>query len=1128
MAFWKKNGIFEKTLQQTQKAKPFVFFEGPPTANGRPGIHHFLGRAFKDLFCRYKTMRGFYVLRKAGWDTHGLPVEIEVEKELGFTNKKQIEEYGIASFNRKARESVWKYKKDWENMTERMGFWLDMDQPYVTYENRYMESVWAILKEIWNRGLIYKAHKVVPYCPRCGTPLSSHEVAQGYKKVTARSVYIKFKLRDKKNTYILAWTTTAWTLPGNVALAVGKDISYIAAEKNRETYILAKELAGKILGGGYKIVREMKGADLVGLVYEPLFEVEGLSSESSYKVYEADFVATSEGTGVVHTAVMYGEDDYNLGTKLGLPKFHTVDGTGRFINIGKPLEGREVKKEETEDMIINMLKEKNLLFKTEDYEHDYPFCWRCETALLYYAKDSWFIKMSAINKEILANNESINWIPTHVKEGRFGQWLREGKDWAISRERYWGTALPIWKCEQCEHTEMIGSVKELEKSASGSRNTYYLMRHGVTSRHERVKEGMINNFTLERDSYHLTPEGEKEVEESLTRLQAVDSLDAIYCSPFIRTLETAKIAGRIFHLEVTADERLVEDRHALSCEGKSLKDCPIYGQPRSFETKEEGGESFNDVRQRLRSFMGEMETEHRGKKILIVSHGDPLWLLNAIAEGFTDKEIIYKSQNGELWYPTFSEVRKSNWRKIPRNEFGELDLHRPFVDAVVLKCPQCKAKMTRIPDLIDVWFDSGAMPYAQWHYPFENKKIFKKQFPADFIVEAVDQTRGWFYTLLAISTLLEKGASYKNVLVHGLVLDEKGQKMSKSKGNAVNPFEMMEKFGADAGRWYFYTTNAPEDSKLFTEKDIQSKLTGLISTIENCLRFYELYNPEIGAPLPKFNALDKWVFSKLYRLIDEVSADLDNYDVVAPARALEKFIIEDLSNWWLRRSRKRKEALPVLRYVLLESSKLLAPFMPFMAEDMHHRLKGSLESVHLEAWPKVLKKYIDDELEKEMAEVQKMVTEGLASRKEKQIKVRQPLAGVTVARAEKFARDLEKLILEELNVKKIGYAEKSDEPVVLDTELSAALVGEGYVREVMRQIQDMRKEAKYRLADKVRAHWNTKDRWLKEALMEWAEEIKKETLLSDFSHQPKANIAYDIEKEFDVAPGKKIWLGIWK
>ncbi len=1131
--FWDEHAIFDKSLELRRKGKRFVFWEGPPTANGKPHIGHFLTRLPKDLYGRYKTMRGFFVLRKAGWDTHGLPVEIEIEKELGFTNKKQIEEYGIAKFNRKARQSVWKYTKEWEDMTKRMGFWLDMDHPYVTYETNYMESVWYILKEIWEKDLLYQAHKIVPFCVRCGTALSAHEVAQGYKKVTERSIYLKFKIKNEANTYILAWTTTPWTLPGNVALAVGPEIMYVRAKKDNETFILARDLANKIIGEGFQIEKEIPGSELVGLEYEPLFNVEELKSNTSYKVYPADFVSTADGTGVVHIAPMYGEDDYNLGTQFDLPKVHTVTEQGKFIDtLGDGLGGKAIiedgkKSKAVEDFIVENLKTKNILFKTEDYEHDYPFCWRCNTPLIYFAKSSWFIKTSVLNKELLANNATVNWVPGHIKEGRFGGWLREARDWTLSRERYWGTPLPIWACSQCDHKTAIGSVKELEKLSLGSKNTYYVMRHGGTMRNENTEK--IISSRLESDVYHLTKDGRAVVERSLELLK-LDGIDAIYASPFLRTKETAEIAGRVLHQKVETDDRLVESGSPLECEDKpSTKAATCMA----------GTETTESIRTRVTDFMKEIDSKYRNKKILIVTHGTPMYLIQAIARGYTETEL--KNPDVFPYYvPNLAEIRKLDWRKIPRNEFGELDLHRPFIDDVVIKCPKCKSKMRKIPDLIDVWFDAGAMPYAQWHYPFENKDVFKKQFPADFITEAIDQTRGWFWTLLGISTLLGRGAPYKNVLVLGHTLDEKGQKMSKSKGNFVPVMQLMDTYGTDVIRWYFLSTIAAGESKAVIPKEIEDKLKGFFFTLQNCVRFYELYATEAGGEVVKLTTLDKWLMSKLNRTINLVTESLETYEVAVAGRAIDQFVTEDLSNWWLRRSRRRKEALPLLRQVLLEVAKILAPFTPYMAEDMYHRLQGNRqftisnsqfpmnepESIHLTDWPKVQKKYIDDKLEAEMASARVVIASGLAERKNKQFKVRQPLSAVTL-KGGKFSRELEALIKEELNVKKVAYNKDQENEVALDFELTPALVREGYARELMRQIQDMRKEAKYQMEESVIVDWHSEDKEIISAIAEWAEDIKKDTVLKSLEQKEKHG-DYDLYKESLLAPDKKIWLGIKK
>ncbi|PIQ66705.1 MAG: isoleucine--tRNA ligase [Candidatus Zambryskibacteria bacterium CG11_big_fil_rev_8_21_14_0_20_42_18] len=1057
LQFWKENKIFEKTLEKKSPKGDFIFYEGPPTANGRPAIHHLEARAFKDALPRYKTMRGFRVPRKAGWDTHGLPVELEVEKNLGLKSKKEIEQYGIAKFNKECRASVGKYISEWSKFTGRIGYWVNLDDAYFTYDNSYIETVWSILSHVEKRKLLYKDYKVVPWCPRCGTALSSHELAQGYKDVKDLSLYAKFKVVGEENTYFLAWTTTPWTLPGNVALAVGNDLDYVEIKVGEEILVLAKERLS-IITEPYEIVAEHKGKEMVGMGYEPLYPFLNDKSDKSFKIYRADFVNTEEGTGIVHTAVMYGQDDFELGTKIGLPKYHLVDETGHFIAETDFLTGRFVRDEETAVEIIKDLAHRGLLFKKEKYEHSYPHCWRCKTPLIYYARDSWYIGMSQLRDKLVKENENINWEPKHIKEGRFGEWLREIKDWAISRERYWGTPLPIWQNADESKRLLVDSIDTLKKYTKSSGNKYFVMRHGGT---EGNKKEIVSYKDEAND--HLTGEGKEQVKKSAKKLKG--KIDIIISSPFVRTRETAEIVAEITGLnsdDIIFDKR-IQEINPGEYDGKSW---PDYHDAMSklgknwFNASLGNSEPLSDCRKRVGESLYEIEEKYQGKNILFVTHGGPAWHFYINAGFFDPKNRTYSPSGKYVFVDDFkyfenAEIRELPFIPLPHNEDFEIDLHRPYIDEVVLEKDGEEYK--RVKEVLDVWFDSGAMPFAQ-----NPKNIL---YPADFISEAIDQTRGWFYTLHAIGVLMDKGAAYKNVICLGHLLDKEGKKMSKSIGNVVDPWEEIDKHGADALRFWMYSVNQPGESKNFDTFSVAEIARKVFNILDNIYAFYDLYRDrgleKENFKLKNKHVLDEWILSKLNELIETSTSRLDDYQLLEPARAVREFL-DNLSTWYLRRSRDRikdgdKEAKQTLYFVLKEISKLVAPLTPLVAEDLYQKLRtdNDVESVHLEDWPEAQK--INARIIENMVEVRKIVSIALEARSKANIKVRQPLSELKI-RNNNLSEEFLGLIKEELNVKKVTIDKNLKEEVWLNTTLTPELEEEGLVREEIRAIQDMRKE----------------------------------------------------------------------
>jgi len=1168
LEFWQKNKIFEKSLEKPSPRGEFVFYEGPPTANAKPPLHSVEARAFKDAIPRYKTMCGYHVRRKGGWDTHGLPVELQIEKALNLKSKKDIENYGIEAFNKKCRESVFAYISDWEKFTDRIGYWVDKKNSYVTYHNDYIESVWNIVKKINEQNLLYKDYKVVPWCPRCGTVLSSHELAQGYEDVKDLSVYVKFKLTDAsllqissrftrqnptgsdatqkleeaRRCYILAWTTTPWTLPGNVALAVGEDIDYVKIEKDGEFLILAKERLG-IIDGGYEIVKKMKGKDLIGLEYEPLypFLAENISAsekpklEKAYKVYPANFVSTEEGTGIVHTAVMYGQDDFELGTKIGLPKHHLVGLDGKFLPGTGIFAGRFVRDEEVAVDVIKDLARRGLLLKKEKYEHPYPHCWRCHTALIYYARDSWYIKMSdpKIKKKLISENEKINWEPEHIRDGRFGEWLREIKDWAVSRERYWGTPLPVWICESCKKIDVVGSISDLKNKTKKSGNKYFVMRHGEAENNAlNIVSSNPNN------THHLTEKGKKQTAEAAKFL--IDKkINMIFASSFLRTQETIKIVAKIINFpsqNIKTDPRLIELNEGIFAAGtkdEEVNDFFRHNHLDKYDGASPDGESLIDVKKRTGEFIYEIEQKYKNKNILIVTHEDAAWALFSAAGGLDKKETLAGEKDRLL----NAEIREFKFVPLPHNENHELDLHRPYIDEIPLVC-SCGGNLTRTKEVMDVWFDSGAMPFAQDHYPFKNKRwIDGPGYPADFISEAVDQTRGWFYTLHAIGVLMGRGKAYKNVICLGLLLDAAGKKMSKSLGNIVDPWKMMDKYGVDTLRLWMYSINQPGESKNFDEKTVTLLHQQVFGLLYNVLAFYELYRDKdlesrekalpLGSPrrgLEEANVLDKWILARLDELTKLTTENLNSYKLLEPTRAIKDFI-GDLSTWYLRRSRERikngdKKAKATLYFVLKTLAKLMAPFAPFAAEDIWLKLRNEkdVESVHLEKWPEVGKRLNlenskrfnlkeTEKILKNMQKVRNIVTLGLEARQKAEIKVRQPLQKLKV-KSGKLSGEYIDLIKDELNVKEIAFNNSIMSEVELNTKITKELKQEGDYRELIRSLQDMRKKMGLTPSNMVSLVFETNGPG-KKLIQKFENDMKKTVLVSEIEFIPRAPLGME-------------------
>lgn len=1081
LAFWEEKGIFEKSVAQREGCPLFSFYDGPPFATGQPHYGNLLPSAIKDTVLRYRTMKGFYAPRRVGWDCHGLPLENLAEKELGQKCKADIEKLGVDKFNRTCRQLVFRCLGDFEQVLRRLGRWADYRNYYATIDPLYTESVWWTFKQLHNKGLVYQDYRTAPYCPRCGTPLSNFELNQpgAYRDITDTSVYVKFPLVEKKDSFLLVWTTTPWTLPANFAVAINPTAEYVRMERAGESLILAAERSDLLEGAVEK--ERFPGRELVGYRYQPAYSFPP-SNGKDYQVVAADFVSMEEGTGLVHLAA-FGLEDMEVAKEHDLPLKITVDREGRVVQgHGLPGEGRSVWQADAE--VIADLKQRNLLERAEPTEHSYPFCWRCQERLIYYPTTSWYIAVEKFRDRLVANNEKINWVPGHLKKGRFGKWLEGARDWAVSRNRYWGAPLPVWLSEKGE-VAVIGSREELQNQHFTD-NRYLMLRHG---------EAESNRQNLQVDSengYSLTDKGRRQAEEAADRLKG-EKIDLILSSHVARCRETAEIIGQKLGLKLQVCPELGERKFGQANERSDEEYRKYFACPDEYLTKSApGGETGLEVRRRVYDFLKQQDRKHRGKNILIVSHRGPLRSLQSACAGLTDKE--HTARRSELGME-LGEIRELNFALMPFNEEGHFDLHRPHIDQIEFYS-ESGQKMSRVEEVFDCWYESGAMPYAQDHFPFENREQTKISFPADFITEALEQTRGWFYTLHVLSTALtledvglgQDQPAFKNVIAHGLILTDTGEKLSKHLKNYTPPSEMLDRYGADALRFYFLSQGSLGGDYMMDETKIREVSQKTVGTFDNCVQFYLTYAP---VELPEKEAddlLDRWMMSRLHRTGRMVIEEMDAYRIDRAARIFFE-LIDDLSNWYVRRSRPRLQnpgpetgaAALSLRNILLETSRLMAPFAPFISEKSYRLLKPAKwpESVHLTDYFSADENLIDLELEQEMARAREVVRLALQARIKAGHKVRQPLAELQIKGDGPPYSQLAELIAAEVNVGKVVFVDtlptsddwlevvEDDTAVALSIKLNEELKQAGMVREVIRSIQSMRKKAGLTPGDKI-------------------------------------------------------------